>query len=444
MIQKYNTPKSILHTDFYQFTMSFAYLMTGYAGEITGFESFIRNVKPAITNKDFYLFYGENEVHEFMAIVKEEINKEDFFDRFWSYIEPKFKEDKIIVNDFYIKAKNEFNKIDKTFEYSVVKNNSKVYPKVPVFQFKGPKIIGQMIETPITNIINGVTGFNSFKNSFPKDSKINILEEIIFSEELPVFYKNKLIEKSIEYRNATSKILFEAGYRRAPSFNVACFASKNAIENNWNGSSNTCLYFDIDSNLIGGTMAHAFIMSYEFEEEAFIAWNNIYPKSTILIDTYDSVEAVKKLIKLNIRPIAVRIDSDPIEEIAINVRKELDSVGWNEVKIFLSGDITPEKLIKWEKDNIPFDMCMAGTKYVNLDEAQYVNAGFVYKIVEFTRNGKTFYPVKKSFGKSNFPGLKTVIVDKFGNINMSINKNSFGFNNIENISNNAKVSFQGV
>jgi len=427
-------------TDFYQFTMSYAYLITGIAGQTTGFESFIRHIKPEVAgDNSFYIFKGEKDVHRFMKIVKKEFNSPDFFDKFWEIFNPKFKE-RNKVGIYYLMAKKAFDEMDKNFKYTVVPDGTKVYPMVPVFQFKGSKMIGQMIETPITNIVNGQTGQESFKTFFPNET--DSIEKIhnIMNGIVPPDYNKMLEERAIEYRKATSKILFEAGYRRSPNFALAYAASMIAIKNGWDGTSNTSLYGAINIDKIGGTMAHAFIMAFEKEIDAFKAWDAIFPGSTMLIDTYDSVNAVKMLIEHNIKPVAVRIDSDPIEDIAREVRSILDKAGWTDVKIFLSGDITPEKLIQWEKDEVPFDMCMAGTKYVNLEVMRNVNAGFVYKIVEYEDNGKRFYPFKKAFGKSNYPGLKTINVDKQGNIKLTIN-DEIGFNNIENISDDANVEF---
>jgi len=432
-----NKPTSILQTDYYQFTMAYAYLMIDTAKETTGFESFVRHIKTNITDKKYYIFNAEKEVIEFMDKIKKEINEKDFFEKFWKYIKHN------VDNKSYQIAKKRFESMPKNFEYRIMKNNSKIYPKVPVFQFKGPKFIGQMIETPITNIINGRVGIESYRN------KIAISETVENEKEIINSYKEKIIKRAKEYRDSTTKILLEAGYRRSPTFKIACFASEEAIKAGWNGTSNTCLFNKINKKYIGGTMAHAFIMSFyengkTNEDIAFRTWQNIFGKSTILIDTYDTINAVKILIKNNIRPNAVRIDSDPIEELAIAVRKELDKAGWNEVKIFLSGDITPEKLIKWEKENIPFDMCMAGTKYVNIDLAENINPGFVYKVVEFEKNGKIEYPVKKATGKSNYPGLKKVKVSENGDILMEIGKNDFGFFNEEKINENSIVAFKDI
>lgn len=46
-----------LKTDFYQFTMAYAYLMTGIANQITGFESFVRYIKADIVGPKKTTFY---------------------------------------------------------------------------------------------------------------------------------------------------------------------------------------------------------------------------------------------------------------------------------------------------------------------------------------------------------------------------------------------------
>lgn len=454
------TTANATDTDYYQFTMSYAHLMTEKAYEVTGFESFYRHIRPEVAgDSEYVIFDGEKEVHIFMAKVKEAFMSKDFFDQFWNFISPKLNVPADVAAVNYEKAKKVFEYMVSKYEfkYTVVPNGTKVYPKVPVFQFKGAKMIGSIIETPLTNIVNGKTGFATYKEFFP-DNKDTINEIArIMNGELLEEYVVELNKRAKEYRNATDKVLLEAGFRRAPNYQIAQLASKVAIENDWNGTSNTSIWTQIDSEKIGGTMAHAFVMGYKTEKEAFISWNKIFPKSTMLIDTYDSINAVYTLIDNNIRPASVRIDSDPLDQTAIEVRKILDNAGWTEVKIFISGDITPELLIDYEKRNVPFDMCMAGTKYVNLGAMKHVNVGFVYKVVEYEElvetktdsETKSFnmikhYPIKKAEGKSNYPGLKTVRVSENGDITMTVDPVTFGFDSKENmnrISTNAEVSF---
>jgi nicotinate phosphoribosyltransferase len=148
-------------------------------------------------------------------------------------------------------------------------------------------------------------------------------------------------------------------------------------------------------------------MSFESELESFRAWDEVFPGSTILIDTYDVTRAAEMLVKYNIKPNDVRIDSDPLDEYAIEVRAIFDSAGWNDVGIFISGDLTPEVLRDYEDRGVPFTKCMAGSKYLNNGWGNDCNCGFVYKIVEYiNENGNRVLPVKLSTGKRSYPGLK--------------------------------------
>lgn len=421
----------ILHTDFYQITMSFAYLVSNKANEKTGFEAFVRHIKPEINkNKDFYIFSGEKEIVEFMEQVKKDIKSLEFIERFKKMILPKIN---IKVRNKYSDIIDEaFSKVDKEFEYSVAKEGSIVRPYIPVVQYYGPKIFGQLIETMILNMVNGRTGAQSyclFNKEANEDQKIRIkmLAGIIEPDSKIIDYFAELIEEAKEFRASTKKLLFEAAFRRAPSYIIAYNASKIAIENGWDATSNTSLFNEIDESFIGGTMAHAFVMSFETEAEAFTVWNEIFPNSTILIDTYDTINAVYMLIKLNIKPDTVRIDSGDLAQLSFEVRRILDNAGWTDVKIFISGDLTAEILREYEKTGVPFDKCMAGTKYVNIGDAKYTNAGFVYKIVQYEENGIVHYPMKKAEGKTNYPGLKTIeMINK--EIVVSIKTDSFGIN----------------
>ena len=171
------------------------------------------------------------------------------------------------------------------------------------------------------------------------------------------------------------------------------------------------MYTNISNEFVGGTMAHSFIMSQVSELEAYKLWASIYPNSTILIDTYDIKKALDMLVDNDIKPAVVRIDSEPLDQWAIYTRAFLDAKGWDDVKIFISGDLTPERLREYEAAGVPFDMCMAGTAYANIGDVADINAGFVYKLVQFERDGKTFYPEKKSEGKGSLGGLKTLRYD---------------------------------
>lgn len=425
-----------IKTDFYEVTMGLALLLSGKANKKAGFEAFVRHVKPEINpDKTHYIFKGEQEIIDFVEKFKETIKSGQFIVDFKKLILPKID---IAKRDEYEKKLNKaFESVDNDFEYTVVKDGFILRPLLPAFQYKGPIIYGLILETMILNIINGKTGATTFcsRNDINKNIKNKVaaiagISSISKNEQLKIIleYQIQVKDMAIKFRESTNKPLFDGCFRRAPSFEAAFDASMTAIKNGWNATSNTSLFGCIDGKYIGGTMAHAFIMCFEKEEDAFIVWNDIFPNSTMLVDTYDTLNAVRTLIRINVKPAVIRIDSGDLKILSFAVRKILDEAGWNDVKIFISGDLTPEILEEFENEGVPFDLAMAGTKYVNVRAAVYTNAGFVYKLVQYEKeDGTIVYPLKKAEGKTNYPGLKTIVYSEINSIVLSVNKETFGY-----------------
>lgn len=444
-----NNP-TILNTDFYQIAMTVAYIAENKGNEISGFEGFFRHPKKDVTNDNIYYFNGKKRIDNFMKTIEKEIKEPNFFESFWKMAEPKIPD----YNRSFIfeKVKSFFNRTDFKMDYVVIEDNSILHPYLPFFQFKGERWIGQMIETMILSLVNGSTAYatriknkkdeNSDKGIVMPDS---IFPDTVFNADFDYIQAYK--DRAKEYREATSKVLIEAGFRRAPSFAFSLVASRIAIEYGWESTSNTGLfnYDNIQDKYVNGTMAHAFVMSFPTEKEAFKAWERVYGKSTYLLCTYDVVNAMQTLIDENIEPGAVRIDVNPLDELAITVREMLDNNGWEKGKIIISGDITPEMLKDFEQRNIPFDGALAGTKYVNTGRLSKLNSGFVYKMVysEDIIDGKTTirYPVKKASGKSSIGGFKDINYIKDNDEIKVISGNTIGNIYDKNITKKSKVTF---
>ena len=137
--------------------------------------------------------------------------------------------------------------------------------------------------------------------------------------------------------------------------------------------------------MIGGTMAHSFIMSFESELEAFKAWFSIFPGSTILVDTYDTINAIKMIIENNLKPDFVRIDSGDFFTICQEVRDILDDAGWYDVGIYISGDLTPEILTKLEEEKEKAEKAL-NAKYEQL-ALQFSSYGAVINQMESSFSG---------------------------------------------------------
>jgi nicotinate phosphoribosyltransferase len=146
---------------------------------------------------------------------------------------------------------------------------------------------------------------------------------------------------------AKNKPVVEFGFRRAHSPSAALFASRASFIAGCKSTSNTLASFRYRIPM-SGTMAHSFVMSFDDEIEAFRKFVSIFPNGFLLIDTYDSVKAIKKIIKNKIKCIGVRIDSGNLFNICKEVRNLLDTSGYNDTKIMVSGDLneyTIKKLI---------------------------------------------------------------------------------------------------
>lgn len=443
-----------LQTDFYQLSMGFAYILEGLNKETSGFEGFVRNIKNTVNpNLNFYVFDGENEINEYIATIREELKDPELIETFIKLVGPKItapNKDELI-NQF----RKNWQTIDTDFEYSVVPNGSFVFPLVPVFQYKGDKLIGQMIETHITNIYNGRTGLATIKylrengmTHFVSDEEFIFLENLMNDDtEALAAYAKILKESAIDFRNSTDKMLLEAAFRRAPSLKTANLASEIALANGWNSTSNVSVVLNgkFSDNLTGGTMAHSWVMSFEREEDAFIAWDKIFPGTTFLIDTYDVVNAAKLIKRLIIEgkisaPKDLRIDSDPIEDYTFEIRKIFEDMG-----IYISGDVTIDKLKHFEFVKMPFSKTMIGTKYCYASMiVEKLNCGFVYKLVQFKKDGKFIKPEKKANGKLNYSGLKNCIFDEATNtliVDCINSNNEIGFRNFDKISPTTTVKF---
>lgn len=172
--------------------------------------------------------------------------------------------------------------------------------------------------------------------------------------------------------------------------------------------------FDATSNLEAGrswgiptmgTAAHAFTLLHDTEEQAFRAQVETFgPGTTLLVDTYDTDNAVRLAVKIAGPELgAVRIDSGDLGVEVTRVRSLLDSLGAHNTKITVTNDLNEFSIAALAA--APVDNYGVGTSVVT--GSGVPTAGFVYKMVAFEDEGGEWVSVaKRSVHKTNVGGRK--------------------------------------
>jgi len=210
--------------------------------------------------------------------------------------------------------------------------------------------------------------------------------------------------------------IVEFGLRRAQGPDGALSASRAAYIGGASGTSNTLAASKFGIPVVG-TMAHSWIMAYEYEEDAFHSYAELYPdKAVFLIDTYNTlkcgiVNAIKagKVLAAKGKNFGVRLDSGDIQYLSTEARKMLDAAGLPKATITVSNDLD-EYIIKALTDaKAPVDTWGVGTQLVTGGNDPAFNG--VYKLAaSCDRNGVCSARIKFSDNpeKTNNPGIKQV------------------------------------
>jgi nicotinate phosphoribosyltransferase len=205
---------------------------------------------------------------------------------------------------------------------------------------------------------------------------------------------------------AQGRQVVDFGARRAHGSQASLLAARAAAIGGCQGTSNVLAgqQFGMETY---GTQAHSWVMAHEDETEAFAHFLDAFPEhAVLLLDTYDVRNAVKKIIAMNRKPAGVRLDSGDLAKDSQWVRRELDRVGWQDVKIFASGDLDETRIASLLTKHAAIDAFGVGTALATPGDAPHLN--LVYKLVEVERGGKVREAAKLSAAKVTYPGRKQV------------------------------------
>jgi nicotinate phosphoribosyltransferase len=322
-----------LCTDLYQLTMAAAYYVSPkQTSNSKGiFEMFVRKLP---RNRSYMVAAGLEQALHFLLNLK-------FSDRQISYIKSldAFK----TVNQDFFEYLKEFKF---TGDVWAIQEGTIVFPNEPILRIEAPIIEAQIVETYILSTIN---------------------------------FQSLIATKASRIVNAAqNKAVIEFGSRRAHGPQAGLLAARASYIGGCIGTSNMLAGFKLGIPVFG-TMAHSFIMAFEKEEEAFVYFNKLFPSAFLLVDTYDSINAVKKIIKAGIHTNGIRLDSGDLYSLSKETRKLLDEAGYFDTKIMASGDLNEYLIQDLLIRGAPIDFFAVGTELVTSRDDPAMNG--VYKLV---------------------------------------------------------------
>lgn len=158
-----------------------------------------------------------------------------------------------------------------------------------------------------------------------------------------------------------------------------------------------------------GTMAHSYVQAHDEELAAFAAFSREFPHTTLLVDTYDTLAAVRKVIELSRRQAdafrvqAIRLDSGDLAVLARESRRLLDAAGLQHVRIFVSSELDEQRMATLLAQGAPIDGFGVGTHLAVSYDAPALD--MAYKLVEYAGQPR----VKLSTHKTLYPGRKQIV-----------------------------------
>ena len=251
------------------------------------------------------------------------------------------------------------------------------FPNEPILRITAPMPEAQLIETRLINILH---------------------------------YQTLIASKAARMVLAAGgKPLIDFGLRRAHGADAGLMAARASYIAGFAGTATMLAEHDFGIPTYG-TMAHSFVEAHDLESAAFENFARARPKNlTLLIDTYDTEAAARKVVALaprlagqGIKVAAVRLDSGDLVSLAHSVRRILDDGGLQNISIFASGGLDEDSVARIVKARAPIDGFGIGTSLTTSSDAPALDCA--YKLQEYAGLPRR----KLSAGKATWPGRKQV------------------------------------
>lgn len=260
-------------------------------------------------------------------------------------------------------------------DIDAVPEGTAVFPNEPLLRVRAPIAVAQLLETRLLNAIH---------------------------------YESIATTKAARMVDAAGGAgVVDFGARRAHGVDAAIAAARSAWIAGCGGTSNMIAGQRFGLPVVG-TMAHSYIETFADEGEAFRAFAAHYPETTLLVDTYDTLAGVERVVRLaeslgeDFRISAIRIDSGDLAELSRAARRRLDAAGLERVRILASGGLDEHRIAELIAAGAPIDGFGVGTDLVVSRDCPTLD--FAYKLVAYDDQPR----LKGSTGKATLPGRKQI------------------------------------
>ena len=352
---------SALLTDLYQLTMLQAYHDEGLDGKAV-FELFVRAL-PA--QRNFLLLAGIEQALDFLQQLRFDPDELD-----WLHGTGRFRTDFL----------DWLGALRFTGEVHAMREGTVFFANEPVLRVEAPIAQAQLVESRLLNLVH---------------------------------YASLVASKAARCKLvAPDSQLVDFGLRRSHGSEAGLIAARSSYLAGFAGSA-TVLAGQRYGIPVFGTMAHSYIEAHELEVQAFRAYadslTGISGPLTLLIDTYDTEAAARKIVALapvlerrGARIASVRLDSGDLALHARRVRTLLDDGGQQGIGIFASGNLDEWRLRGLLQAGAPIDGFGIGTALSTSADMPALDA--VYKLQSYAGRARR----KRSEGKATWPGATQV------------------------------------
>jgi nicotinate phosphoribosyltransferase len=345
-----------LFTDLYELTMLQAYLAEGMTDSAV-FTLFVRRLPE---RRNFLLACGVQDVLTHLGHLR--FTEEDL-----AYLRSLKR-----FSDDFVTWLREFRF---TGDVYAVPEGTPVFANEPILEIVAPIVQGQLIETLVMNQIHVQTVLAS------KGARVAAA--------------------------ARGRTVVDFGARRTHGIDAALKAARAFYIAGIDATSNV-LAGKLYGIPVAGTMAHSYIQAHANEHAAFREFARIFPGTILLVDTYDTLDGVRRVIELirhspqELNVSAVRLDSGDLGSLARETRRMLDAAGLQQIGIFASSGLDEHEIASLLDAGAPINGFGVGTGMSVSEDAPALD--IAYKLAEYAGVGRT----KLSRNKPILPGRKQI------------------------------------